>query len=248
MHWESDVAGYGNKYYKVEDRFRILKNIGSSPSNTYIGSSRSCTSVFEDTTAEVGDEIHDLVGGMFHVCAETGATTSIRLVPQKSILEKSYGGDPNNNRRDALLLGEYLKLQAEPVLVGDYKGATDLSNTQFPEFTGGIRTVDRDPLEDVSDEIIDALQDQGVDMDPNSIKFTSETAYGPAETKFAVAGVDDPWRLIIGDDGRLILIAPSELNQSPQQPGNHRFDALDDIVTPMAKVISELQPSAPTPR
>lgn len=79
-----------NKFFAVEKPFRIWRHVGTSPSNTWIGSSRSINTVMEARNSEPGDQIHALVGGTFLVRGKEAWRISIRA--PKPILEKSYGG------------------------------------------------------------------------------------------------------------------------------------------------------------
>jgi hypothetical protein len=248
------VPGFGNKYFVVQDHFRILKDVGSSLSNTYVGRSRAFDKVLLSTTAQPGDEIHDLVGGLHHVCADTGETHRIQMVPSKGLFEKSYGANPEAGRLVDLQRGMYLEEIEEPRLPYSYAQAREASDKIHPELTGGIRMVDRDPLEDVSDEIIDALQDQGAAIIPSSISFTSQTAHYSARTRFALgvegdewSASDDMWTLTLCDNALAILRAPERLHTPESYAANTNFKAgpMDEVVSPMVDLIQVLSPAAP---
>ncbi|MBO9428169.1 hypothetical protein [Sulfitobacter sp. R18_1] len=250
------MPGFGNKYFVVKDHFRILKNVGSSPSNTYIGRSRACTPVLLSTTAQPGDEIHDLVGGLHHVCADTGETHHIQMVPSKGLFEKSYGANPEAGRIVELQRGMFLEEIEGPTLKYNYAQAREFSDKTHPELTGGIRMVDRDPLEDVSDEIIDALQEQGVSIIPESISFASETAYSSARACFALGGAGDDWSksedlwiLTVCNNARAILRAPDRLHTPENYAADINFKAgpISDLVSPMVDLVNELAPGASMP-
>ncbi len=243
------MPGFGNNYYTVEQPFRILKKEGFSPSNTYIGSSRASDAVLKAETAYEGDEIHDLVGGMFHVCERTGRTTKVRLVPSKGLLEKSYGADPEGSRRDALVKGEFLSPTEEPKLEGNYRQATEISDAQHPEFTGGIYAVDRDPLEDIADNIIDDMQDAGIDIEAASCEFRSQTAYDNAKFTFNLNGHDDQWVLYVLDDGRVRLSAPKALREHNNSWKDAKFVGFSSatIAATLSDWMKEKLPAAPTP-
>lgn len=79
-----------NRYFKVVSPFRIWRQVGTSPSNSYVGSSRMITVVKEARNAIAGDEIHALVGGVFLVRGDQCWEIALGA-PKDSPFEKSYG-------------------------------------------------------------------------------------------------------------------------------------------------------------
>lgn len=85
-----------NSYYRVIEPIHYFEVVGSSPSNTWIGSSQAIDRVFEAKNAKPGDTMHILAGGKF-ISREDGSAAEIAFWMPKPILEKSYGpGDDAN--------------------------------------------------------------------------------------------------------------------------------------------------------
>lgn len=246
------MSGFGNSYFQVESEFRVLRVDGHSPSNTYIGSSRASDPVLMAENVMPGDEIHDLVGGMFHVSRQTGETRSIRLVPPKHVFEKSYGPSPEASRRDDLVVGGYMSRLVGQTLKGNYRDAIEVSSKNFPELKGGIKVVDRDPLNDIADEVSEALEASGVSMDSQSILFHSHSAYENAKLSFSVDGVPGRFRVYIYETGTLRMIAPDKIEPSSGRvvDADLKLESVEDIATKFSDRIREIENelglSAPT--
>jgi hypothetical protein len=56
---------YGNRYYRVTQPTQLWVKTGSVPGNHYYGASRIYDTTGVELTACVGEELHDLVGGLF---------------------------------------------------------------------------------------------------------------------------------------------------------------------------------------
>lgn len=240
---------FGPQYYSVENAFRILQMDGHSPSNTYIGSSQAFDQVLLAKTAEPGDEIHDLPGGLFHVSAATGKTHKIRLVAPKHVFEKSYGPSPEVTRREALEEGSYISNLESPLLKADYGQAADAADKSHPAHTGGIREIDRDPLHDVSDDLINGLEDAGLDIgiDAATTQFYSQSPNSPALTSFEIDGAK--WKVMIFDSNLLRLSTPKELRGT----GDNICDAdlkklsMDDAAAALSEFLKEKMGANPAP-
>lgn len=244
------MPGFGNNYFAVEKEFRLLAVDGHSPSNTYIGSSRSYDAVLLAVNARPGDEIHDLVGGMFHVSGETGLVSSIRMVPPKSILEKSYGPSPEKSRRDGLVEGGYLKELPEPTLAADYNSARERKKDYEPN-QGGVRNIDRDPLNDIADELCDEMENNGFSPDVQSINFLSETAYDPAKLVFTVDGGPEKFKVFFFDSGKIRLVRPRSIDVSADRviDGDLKNEGVGGIAEKFVQYIDDIvaERNSPTP-
>lgn len=80
----------GNSYYEFDKPVRWFKAVGTSVSNTSIGSSRCIDTVFEQTLANPGDTVHALFGGSFLV-RKDGSVEEGRFRLPKHIFLKTYG-------------------------------------------------------------------------------------------------------------------------------------------------------------
>jgi hypothetical protein len=58
---------FGNRYYKITKPTQIWVKTGSVPGNSYYGASRIYDVTGVELTTRVGEEFHDLVGGLFIV-------------------------------------------------------------------------------------------------------------------------------------------------------------------------------------
>lgn len=56
---------YSNSYFQVTESFEVFVRVGWSKSNTFYGSTQLCGGVYRKVVLQPGDEIHDLVGGLF---------------------------------------------------------------------------------------------------------------------------------------------------------------------------------------
>jgi hypothetical protein len=236
---EGAMPGFGNRYYEVKEGFSLLRVDGYSWSNTYVGSSRAAAPVLLAVTGNPGDELHDLVGGLFYVSAETGETHKVCLVPPKHIFEKSYGGDPEKHRIDALVKGGFLTEVPEPRRSADYRGAVAKADKQYPDLSGGITVVDRDPLNDVADELLDLMRDDGVEIVASTIRFRSQNEYRNAVAVFGVDGVDGEFNLFIYDTMKVRLIAPKSLRETTNPiDGNLRSEESEVVAVRLAEYIN----------
>jgi hypothetical protein len=84
---------WGNAYFRVIDAFDCYVLVGYTDSNTHIGRSMVCGNVYRKVTLKLGDEIHDLFGGVFVVReGESEGLPGRMQLPTKHPFEK--GPDP----------------------------------------------------------------------------------------------------------------------------------------------------------
>ena len=109
-----------NKYYTADKEFTVLRAIGSKPSNTYIGNSQVIDTVYAKTTVLPGEELHDLVGGLFHIDSE-GTPYEIRLTPPVHIFQAKYHWRAEGDRIKELLKDGAIKPEESPAIVERYR-------------------------------------------------------------------------------------------------------------------------------
>lgn len=109
-----------NKYYTALEPFEVLRAVGTKPSNTYIGRSQVIDTVYETTTVNPGEELHDLVGGLFHVDGEN-RPHEIRLTKPPHIFEAKYHTGAEAARMSELVRDEFLAEEDDPRNVENYR-------------------------------------------------------------------------------------------------------------------------------
>lgn len=109
-----------NKYYTALESFQVLRAVGSKPSNTYIGASRVIDTVYETVDVLPGEEIHDLVGGTFHIDSG-GNSHAIRLTEPVHIFEAKYHRGAEPARLATLLRDDFICVEDAPVSVARYR-------------------------------------------------------------------------------------------------------------------------------
>ena len=111
-----------NRYYTVKWDFQAFTIVGHEPSNTWIGRSQVLNAIYAEVTVFAGDEVHDLVGGTFHV---EDAETVQELTLAKNtrhIFEKSYGTpSPHKVRLDRLIEHGFLESVDNHIDVKGYR-------------------------------------------------------------------------------------------------------------------------------
>lgn len=130
-----------NAYFKVTEPFRIYLKRGWCLSNSYIGSSRVCSGIYDAVNAMPGDVIHCLVGGTFVVRA-SGETAEGRLNPPKPIFEKTY-----LHRSDAQILKNSSRVAEieKPSKTIDFADVRKRGDVQFPDVSQEIREIEPSP-------------------------------------------------------------------------------------------------------
>jgi hypothetical protein len=109
-----------NKYYTALEPFEVLHITGHKPSNTFIGASQVMDAVLERVTVQPGEELHDLVGGLFHIDSE-GKAHVCRFTKPPHIFEAHYHRGAEASRRDDLLRDEFICHEDEPSAVANYR-------------------------------------------------------------------------------------------------------------------------------
>lgn len=109
-----------NKYYVALEPFEVLRASGSKPSNTWIGASQVIDTIYETVTVQPGEELHDLVGGLFHVDGD-GKPHETRLTQPVHIFQAHYHRGAEAQQMDALLRDELICIECEPRKVGRYR-------------------------------------------------------------------------------------------------------------------------------
>lgn len=79
-----------NAYWRVVDPFDVYARVSTCDSNTYFGSSKALGTLYEKLTAQPGDEIHALVGGVFLVTKDGDVHEVQIAVSEKHPFEKTY--------------------------------------------------------------------------------------------------------------------------------------------------------------
>lgn len=127
-----------SRYFRFTDSVRWFKEVGSSLSNTWIGSSRCIDPVYQPTTADAGDEIHVHPGGTFLV-RENGVAEKGVFVMPKPILEKTYGRiEDDADRMEGLVANGYATEIDKPTRSFDYAAVNTDRGIEFPPVTGLI--------------------------------------------------------------------------------------------------------------
>ena len=79
-----------NSFFKVTSPFKIYIAVGRYTTNTFFGSARAMGVMYRHVTLNPGDEIHDLVGGVF--VYHDGKTYQGKMnLSEKHPFEKVYG-------------------------------------------------------------------------------------------------------------------------------------------------------------
>ncbi len=194
-----------NRYFKVIEPFRIWRNVGVSPSNSYIGSSRMLTTVMEARNAKPGDEIHALVGGVFLVrgneCWPIGLSA-----PKESPFEKSYGiySPAEELARNV----KHVEAMEKPASTPDYGMARKaVSDNLLREFHPQVIQVEASPdLEKLRAIFADVSDEIGVTL---GLKEKDITAYSGATITFELDGKKAS--LLIGGAGMIIADLPDDM-------------------------------------
>ena len=124
--------GMATSYFRVLEPLRVWKVVGSSPSNTWIGSSRSINSVTEVSNARAGDEIHALPGGLF--MGDASGAHEIRLRPPVPLLQARYHRFDQDAFLKSMVSAGVLEPMANPSARIDYVKARESAKRTFPEF------------------------------------------------------------------------------------------------------------------
>jgi hypothetical protein len=83
-----------NRFFKVTKKFDIFLRVGYSESNTWIGASRMLGSVYRKVSLRRGDEVQDLIGGLF-VIRKSGEIFEAKMsIDERHPFEKRYGAAP----------------------------------------------------------------------------------------------------------------------------------------------------------
>jgi hypothetical protein len=77
-----------NAYFRVVAPFDCYALVGLSDSNTYAGRSMVCGNVYRKLSLQIGDEIHDLFGGVFVVAKGSIALPGRMQLPTKHPFER----------------------------------------------------------------------------------------------------------------------------------------------------------------
>ena len=97
-----------NRYYEATQDFQALSIVGHKPSNTWIGASQVLDPIYAEITVFAGDEVHDLIGGTFHVEDEDQVQPLTLAKNTRHIFEKSYGAPTPHKQRLERLIAEGL--------------------------------------------------------------------------------------------------------------------------------------------
>lgn len=109
-----------NEYYVALEPFQILRATGSRPSNNYIGRSQVIETIYEEVEVRPGDELHDLVGGLFHIDSD-GKPHESRLTKPPHIFEAHHHRGAESARKADLLRDEFIWPEDDPRKVEKYR-------------------------------------------------------------------------------------------------------------------------------
>ena len=91
MRYQNNLTDlHENAYFRVIECFEVLRLIGISESNTWVGRSRMFGNVYERRILRPGDQVHDLFGGVFVLLGEAVFRARMKL-SEKHPFEKTYG-------------------------------------------------------------------------------------------------------------------------------------------------------------
>jgi hypothetical protein len=131
-------------HYAVREPFRVLVKRGHSPSNTYIGSSRSYDPVFDALNAKPGDIVACYPGGTF-LLREDGTDASISLIAPKHIFEKTYLVVTDEMRMQRAVEAGLAEPCEAPGRKPDFKRLQQESSMSFPEFHRMVNEIEPSP-------------------------------------------------------------------------------------------------------